>query len=238
MTTTNRTNQPTLSLHTVLAGLTPLIPIPFVDDWAKVYFKRRMVRALAAARAQTLTAQDAKTLADDEDTGCLLGCLTAVTVYPLKKIFRKTFYFLEWKRAVDTASRTYYLGYLIDYALEQNWCAPQGALSAAQIKAGIEAVLKQIDTRLLERTIKESFKQSRSLLKSAVSVLQRRLSAKGKPSREQVEQALADLEPQEERELAGVVTHLQSDIEQLPEEHFARLRARLAAELGFAPPIS
>ena len=40
-------NQGTIATHAVLAGLTPLIPVPVVDDIAKNYFRRRMVRGLA-----------------------------------------------------------------------------------------------------------------------------------------------------------------------------------------------
>src|ERR1043165_7283042 len=94
-------NQRQIILHSILAVLTPLIPIPFVDDLVKAYFKRRMVRKLAAAQSQYLNDADVARLADDPDSGCLLGCLTTVLVYPLKAIFRKVFFFLEWKRAVD-----------------------------------------------------------------------------------------------------------------------------------------
>src|SRR5436305_880777 len=41
-----------LIAHAVLAGLTPLIPVPVVDDLAKNYFRRRLVRRLAEASEQ------------------------------------------------------------------------------------------------------------------------------------------------------------------------------------------
>src|SRR5687767_7690519 len=119
-------SQRQIILHSVLAGLTPLIPIPLLDDLVKSYFKRRMVRKLAATHTQFLNHTDLATLADDPDTGCLLGCLTTAIVYPLKAVFRKIFFFLEWKRAVDVVSHTYYQGYLLEFALGEKWIAPAG----------------------------------------------------------------------------------------------------------------
>src|SRR5215208_1942675 len=86
------TNQRQIILHAVLAGLTPLIPVPLVDDLVKSYFQRRMVRKLAAAHRRRLSDADIETLADDQDSGCLAGCLTTVLLLPLKAIFRKIFF--------------------------------------------------------------------------------------------------------------------------------------------------
>src|SRR5262245_48986903 len=98
---TNETNQKLILSHAVLIGLTPLIPIPFVDDLVKSYFQRRMVRKLSAIYGKILSDQEIKTLADDPDQGCLWGCLSNVLLFPLKLLFRLIFFFLEWKRAVD-----------------------------------------------------------------------------------------------------------------------------------------
>src|ERR1700754_4434041 len=106
-----------LITHAVLVGLTPLIPLPVVDDLAKNYFRRRLVRRLASAHGRSLSGEELGALTKEQGRGCVRGCLTAVVVYPLKAVFRKVFYFLEWKRAVDLTSRTYHFGYLTSYAL-------------------------------------------------------------------------------------------------------------------------
>lgn len=227
------TSQRQIILHSVLAGLTPLIPIPFVDDLVKAYFKRRMVRKLAATHAQSLNNTDLATLADDPDTGCLLGCMTTVIVYPLKAIFRKIFFFLEWKRAVDVVSHTYYQGYLIEAALEEKWLAPVGMRRAEEVRAAIDSVLLQLNTSLIERAVKGIFNQSKTALKGAARLLQNSLqSFRRKPSEEQVAQAVEALEEQEERELEGVVGQLQHAINQIPLEHFEQLKEQLANALG------
>jgi hypothetical protein len=227
-------SQRQIILHSVLAGLTPLIPIPFVDDLVKTYFKRRMVRKLATTQAQFLIDKDVATLADDPDTGCLLGCLTTVIVYPLKAIFRKIFFFLEWKRAVDVVSHTYYQGYLIESALGEKWLTPLGPRRAEEVRAAIDNVLLQLNTSLIERAVKGIFKQSQAAVKGAARLLQNRLRAlRRKPSEEQVAEAVEALEEQEERELEGVVGQLQNAINQIPSEHFEQLKEQLAHALGF-----
>jgi hypothetical protein len=226
-------SQRQIILHAVLAGLTPLIPIPFVDDLLKTYFKRRMVRKLAAAQSQYLNDTDVAKLADDPDSGCLLGCLTTVLVYPLKAIFRKIFFFLEWKRAVDVVSHTYYQGFLIESALAERWIAPAGIRRAEEVRRAIDHVLLQLNTSLIERAVKGIFKQSKAALKGVVRLLQNSLRAlRGKPSQEQVAQAVEALQEEEERELEGVVGQLQNAINTIPVEHFEQLKERLAQALG------
>src|ERR1044072_3901696 len=86
-----------LVTHAVLVGLTPLIPVPLLDDEVKNYFRRRMVRALAASAGRALDEKELDALPSEAERGCLTGCLFTVIVYPLKAIFRKVFYFLEIK---------------------------------------------------------------------------------------------------------------------------------------------
>lgn len=232
MATPERTSPGRIITFSVMAGLTPFIPVPFIDDLAKTYFKRRMTRELAASYEQTLTEADVKTLSDDADEGCLRGCLIGILIYPLKWIFRKIFIFLEWKRAVDIVTRAYYQGYLIDYALDQRWIAPAGETDATQARAAIDRVLAEVNPSLIERAVKETFSQSKNMLKSAARMLQtnlRRLTRRA--SEEQVEQAMESVEREEEREVEGVVSRLQQSIGKIPADHFDRLRAMLEAEI-------
>src|ERR671932_759823 len=85
--------QRSLVTHAVLAGLTPLIPVPVLDDLAKNYFRKRLVRQLAAANGRELGDRDADALAAERERGCVSGCLLTALVYPLKSVFRKLFYF-------------------------------------------------------------------------------------------------------------------------------------------------
>ena len=65
----------------MLVGLTPLIPVPFVDDLVRGHLMRRMVRALAAERGRALSNEEVQALTEDRG-GCLAGCAGQFVVWP------------------------------------------------------------------------------------------------------------------------------------------------------------
>ena len=227
------TRQPRLIAHAVLVGLTPLIPLPFVDDLVKGHLLRRMVRSLAAAHGRVLTPAEVETLTEERGGGCLGGCLGQAALYVPKKIFRKTFFFLEWKRAADLTSRTYHQGYLIDYALSSPHIF--GAKSAAELRDAIDAVCREAPIKPLETAVGAAFSGSKGAVRSGVELLTNALRRRGagqKPERAEVAEAVASVEEQEERALEPLTRRLQGSIANIPDEHFRDLRARLDARLN------
>lgn len=223
-------NQRLIITHAVLTGLTPLIPVPIVDDLVKSYFQRRLVRELTRVYAVTLTEREMKTLADDPGSGCLAGCLGGALLLPFKVIFRKLFFFLEWKRAADTVSRTFHQGYLLECALKEGWFP--GQRNASELRAAIDAVCREVGTGPVGRAVSLTLDQSKATLKSAANLLNRSLkSVSGKPDAERVARAAEAVEAEEEREIEGVINKLQKSIQSVPEGYFYNLRARLAAGL-------
>lgn len=223
-------NQKLIITHAVLTGLTPLIPVPIVDDLVKSYFQRRLVRELARIHAITPTEQEIQTLADDPGGGCLAGCLGGALLLPLKLIFRKVFFFLEWKRAADTVSRTFHQGYLLDYALQVGWYPRQR--SATEVRGAIDAVCREVRTGPVERAVSLTLAQSKATLESAANLLKRSLSSvSGLPDAERVARAAEAVEAEEEREIEGLINKLQKSIQSAPASYFDNLRARLAAWL-------
>lgn len=221
-------NQKLIVTHALLTGLTPLIPVPIVDDLVKSYFHRRLVRQLARVYAINPTDQDVRTLADDPSTGCLAGCLGGALLLPLKLIFRKLFFFLEWKRAADTVSRTFHQGYLLDWAMQAGWYPNQR--NATDVRGAIDAVCREVGTGPVERAVSVTLAQSKATLISGANLLKRSLgSISGKPDAERVARAAEAVEAEEEREMAGVIDRLQKAIQSVPEGYFNNLRARLAA---------
>ena len=230
-----------LVTHAVLVGLTPLIPVPLLDDVVKNYFRRRMVRGLASASGRSLSEKELDALASERERGCVGGCLFALLVYPLKSIFRKLFYFLEWKRAVDLASRTYHFGYLVDYALRPraNGATALDLYGAKAVNEAAQAACREAPVKPVEAAIGGTFRKSRNVLRGAAALLAgslRRVTGRAKPER--VAEAIEEVEPQEERELEPVVTRLQRSIAAVPEEHFRDLRARFDALLSQNRPRS
>lgn len=118
-----RINHTVILTHAVLAGLTPLIPVPFLDDWVKAIFIRRMVRQLSQARGINLTNEEVEGLSQEYFwDGCLEGCV-GIFLRLLRELFSKVFFWIEWRRALATLSITYYSGFLFDSALLDGWPA-------------------------------------------------------------------------------------------------------------------
>jgi hypothetical protein len=224
-----------LVAHAVLTGLTPLIPVPVVDDVAKNYFRKRLVRRLAASQGRGLSGDELSALTKEQGRGCVRGCLTAVLVYPLKAVFRKVFYFLEWKRAVDLTSRTYHFGYLTSYALQPRagGASLVDLCGAASVGEAIQAVCREAPIKPVEAAVGGAFRQSRRGLRAAANLLARSLRRlAGRARDEEVAEAIERVETEEEREIEPAVMRLQRSIASVPEDHFRHLRARLEARLG------
>jgi len=229
--------QHVLVTHALLTGLTPLIPVPLVDDLVKNYFRKRLVRSLAASAGRALGEEELDALASERGGGCVRGCVGTVLVYPLKAIFRKIFYFLEWKRAVDLTSRTYHFGYLVGHALRRREGAPSllDAHGARAVSEAIDAVCREAPIKPLESAIGGTFRKSKGVLRAAAALLSRSLRRQP-PRPERVAEAIESVEPEEARKLQPVVTRLQSSIASVPEEHFRSLRENLEARLGASRP--
>jgi hypothetical protein len=180
-----------------------------------------------------LSEEELDALAAERERGCLTGCLIAGLVYPLKAVFRKLFYFLEWKRAADLTSRTYHFGYLVGHALRRRGGAPSllDAHGARAVSEAIEAVCREAPIKPLESAVGGTFRKSKGVLASAAALLSRSLRREP-PQPERVAQAIESVEPEEERELQPVVTRLQRSLASVPEEHFRTLRESLEARLS------
>jgi hypothetical protein len=229
MSPSDNNSQHLLVTHAVLTGLTPLVPIPFLDDHLYAYFMRSLVQHLGVSHARPLTADEATALVGQPSRSAW-GCLGTVLLYPLKKVLRKVFFFLEWKRAVDTISDTYHQGYLIDVALHEGWL---DAHSAARVRAAIDAVLARTNTSLVTRAIFGVVGRSKSILRQAGELLTGHLSGnKQSPGPEEVARVAARVEEEEKAQLGGLINQVQRAIAMLPVEHFQFLQQELSAELS------
>ncbi len=84
----------------MLAGLTALVPLPFVDVWLERRAHRALFRAVAADAGQPLDEAAIAVLTEDRSS-LLLGCLGTAVIWPIKKLFRTFFYFLTVKDVID-----------------------------------------------------------------------------------------------------------------------------------------
>lgn len=220
-------NNQIIVLHSVLIGLTPLIPIPVVDDLAKTYLQRRLTRKLGQAYNRNFSDAEVKVLSDAEDSGCLAGCLTTILIYPLKKIFRKIFFFLEWKRAIDSVSHYYHHGYLLDYAMYKDWCAPESIHPTAKVREALDEVIEKTSIKPIETAVRKVFDQSKSVLKAAAKLLQKPLQNLEKRDETAIAQAVERVEAEEEKSLLSVTNKLRELLEAIPDSHFEGMRSKM-----------
>lgn len=152
-------NHPNILTYSILVGLTPLIPIPFLDDIVKSEFQRRMVRQIAAARGQQPTpAQVDAVLEEDFFRGCIGGCAYALLYYPVKEILSKLFFIVEWRRAFNLVSATYYTGFLLDAALMDGYSmdAPrENTAQAKRLRLAIERTRQGANYELIKHVVRE-----------------------------------------------------------------------------------
>jgi uncharacterized protein (DUF697 family) len=209
-------HSPVVLTFAVAAGLTPLIPVPFVDDVAKSLVQRRMVRELAERRGVLLTDSAVRALADDPPSPLATKVAVAVVIYPLKKIFKKTFLVLAGKDAIDTVSQTYHLGYLVELALEKRW---HEARSPERIRASITKACKEVGTSPVEKAIGAVYERSRA----ALVTLARKVRGAEAPA--------TDIQV-DVNDAPGFFAELRAALANVPADHFSRLGARVENELG------
>src|SRR3712207_1635145 len=90
-----------------LAGLSVLIPIPFLDTAFERFFRRRMPTAIARSRGRVLPSPIEAELRPTS-RNVLRACLTlplTVTVGLVQRLSRKLLYFLTIKAATDALSQ-------------------------------------------------------------------------------------------------------------------------------------
>ncbi|MCC6189892.1 MAG: hypothetical protein IT318_12730 [Anaerolineales bacterium] len=110
------------------AGLSVLIPIPFVDSLFEWIFNRRMLRSIARRGGRALAPDVLAQIERDE--GWLAGCLLLPLTLGwslLKRTSKKLLYFLTIKDASDRLSYYWHRAFLLDYMLETGRLDSPGA---------------------------------------------------------------------------------------------------------------
>jgi hypothetical protein len=227
MASQRSTPQSVITTHAVLTGLTPLIPVPFIDDVIYSYVMRSLVRRIAASHKHELTEHDVRVLAS-QPGGCGLGCVATLLIYPFKKVLRKILYFLEWKRATDVISRTYCEGYLLDEAVKEGWLESH---NASRVREAINAVLVRTNTSPIKGAVYGVVKQSKGAMKGLTGTLQGFLS-RSKRDTNETEVAKAVTEVENEATLENIIEQLQRAIGTLPVEFLQNLKHELGLELA------
>jgi len=103
------------------AGLSALIPVPFVDLVFEAVFRRRMPSAVARVRGRELSRWDRSRLSRGDGTMLsFAGCLAlpvALARYIVKKLWRKIIYVFAVTDAANQLSAYWHRAYLLDHVV-------------------------------------------------------------------------------------------------------------------------
>jgi len=161
----------------LLGGLCPLLPIPFLDDLVLARMRRRMVEHLATRWQVALAPAQLALLSGGGRKMTVGRFLAKAAIYPLKEVLRKILYFLAIKDAVDTFSLLFHQGYLVHAAFAHGALgrgpADDGRVAVAA--AAVHGTLAATNTRPLRRLLVGVLRNSRDLLRGTVRWLAARL---------------------------------------------------------------
>jgi hypothetical protein len=203
-----------LTTHALLVGLTPLVPVPLVDDYLADSLRRSMVERLATRRQQALATDVVKGLADEPSRPftSIGGAAKKVLLWPAKKIFRKVFVVLAVKDGVDLVGKAFALGYLVDASLEHGFTQRHHPKA---LRLAIDAVCKRVGTSPVNRAAGAAFEQAKTVLPDLADKLRGAISGK-----------------RAEPDAGAVGEAFTREVLQVSPGYFERLVDELAKELG------
>lgn len=214
--------------HSVLVGLTPLVPVPILDDRLRAYFERRLAREIAALHGLTLGEDDLRVVGEGPGQDFWAELRRGALLLPVRLLLRKVFLVLNVKRASDAASTTYNRGYLLDVALAAKEHPPHRR--AEDVRAAIDATLVDTPHSPIGTAVRLSFEGSKALLRQALSAFVAVLKRLGGAA-DEVDLARAVRESDEGGVFAALVDRVREAVANVPASHFQALEERLLARL-------
>jgi len=221
-------NQGLIVRNSLLAGMSVLVPLPVLDDLAKNYFRKKLAVELGRKYGVSLDAKALNALVVDPFKWSMHGCLFIVLVYPVKKIFRKIFYFMEIKRAIDETSSTYHSAYLWNYAFKHAYVPQSGCPveRAGVIRKAVFIACKKITVKPIERAIGSTFNHFSGTLRTWSKEMKRVLSRK----KENFNDATTFIE--QSSPIDDIKSDLQQRLQAIPEENYRVLVTHFEAALN------
>jgi hypothetical protein len=144
-----------------VAGLCPLIPVPFLDDVLIQRVHVRLYQKLSEQHEFYLAIDDAKLLAARE-SDLLKGALLNVVLWPAKKILRKLIYVLAVKSCADVAAAVFHEGWLMARVLEQGYVSRDALARGDQptvrrLHDAIVAARDEVDPSVTRQVMRTAF---------------------------------------------------------------------------------
>lgn len=153
------------------AGLSLLLPIPFVDALIEEYFKRRMPQDIARRRGRTLPAHSVRAV-NRSRVGCWPGCLLTplrAVVYLIRNLWRTIVYVLTVVDASEKLSYYWHRAFLLDYMIGRGYLDhPARAETAA---AALHQVLETTQTSPFLNLAREIVEQARARIGALIRAI-------------------------------------------------------------------
>ncbi len=162
-----------VAFHAVVSGLTPLIPVPFLDEYALRRVREQMVRAILRERALSAPDRTVTVLAGlyPRQGSRLQQFASKAALFSLRLAWRKAYRRLAtalWvKDCVDMASISLHHGYLLQHALERGDLDALNLATedtARRVHSAIDAACKELDARPVNQILRRLFDGSRLLV--------------------------------------------------------------------------
>ena len=154
------------------AGLTPLLPLPFVDLVFETVFRRRIPGTTARVRGEVLAGGAGAALS--RGTGQLFskeGCLklpVVVARYVLRRVWRKLVYVFAIADAAKLTSEYWHRAYLLDHVIQAGHARPD--VDWQRASSVFDRVMREADTGslmgLAQQTIANTHRIVRTLLRA------------------------------------------------------------------------
>lgn len=219
----------------VMIGASALIPVPFLDDVAKEYLEKRLFRELAAAEGLKLSKEEQEHLSQEpKNSGCCaLGCLSSAFWYPIKRVLRKLFFFLEIKRAVDQATTALAQAWLFRLVLKRELWVPGGDIeSCHRVRRAIRQACQSHGVQPLETAVKHAFGEAKSTMMDFAG----KFSKDTTTTEDDMGEAVDRLEREQEEKLKGITKRLSASLGEVSESYLERFgvtfEKHLAEELA------
>ena len=219
----------------MLGGLSSLIPMPLLDEWARGVILRRMVRELSETRELELSDADVGILVGAAErragSGLVMAAVRQGGAKVLRKLFKTAFYVLLIREGVHRSAEIFLQGYLLLYAARLPAGLKPAGRTEERVRAVREAILattREADVAPVRKAIGRAFRRSFSLLFQVTGLLADHLGRLR--SRRESPPPDADLREEEEL-LGGFVDKLAASLWG-NQEYFEALEKDFAARLG------
>ncbi len=196
----------TVAGYSALAGLCPLIPIPFVDDFIIVRIHRRLCWVLFDKHGLHLSENGAKTMTRSP-SNVVGGFVKTLLLWPIKKLITKMVYVLAVKSCADVAATMFNEGWLLARALEQGYTSTELLQrgdweTLKRLRAAIISARQAVDPSPTQAAMRSAFGVGREVFFATLASVRNAL--KGATNDDRLEAA--------EQEVAPIAQRIQDEI--------------------------